>query len=658
MTDQQRMEMIANALDAFVSAQTWTKSKRIVEAQLDLLLTDEAEFVLTLLLQQYAHDQNVVRLLQEHHELLQGCRAEGIEAAFAERIRPATTPDIPPALMARLGSVRSEAELEQLLREHPELLPVLMQMQNAVEENPQLRLVPLMQALIQCDSPHAVLTLVAQHSDLLSDEMDALLQQFIAHARAQGNAKGDGMAQHVEKRHATLRQLRQIMRETGMSAKAVVQAVRGVQEMPPDTLSQTALLQSMQGLVTSSNWLEARLYVEEHPELLSDEADRMLADMITEAQKQGEEGMVRHFQEHRTRLARARQEGLDAIAPAMPPEAQPFMGMLANLPDEVQNSLLALMANDANPQELEALLTQHPELKTALEQLIGSQASPSQSIPPAFAADFQRAIAACDRLHMDRSPQALNAAVQAWQTILVRPDLAQYPEFAVKIRVEFADTLLRRYWTFGQVADLEEAIRVYQQALEQTPQGSPNRPRHLNNLGTALKNRFNLRGQVGDLEEAIRVYQQALDQTPQGAPALLLSNLGNALMNRFNLRGQVADLEEAIKVHQQALEQTPQGSPDRPSLLNNLGTVLSDRFNLRGQVADLEKAIKVHQQALDETPQGSPDRPSRLNNLGRTLSDRFSLRGKVADLEEAIRVYQQALDEPPQGSPKPPSACF
>ena len=101
MTDQQRMEMIANALQAFVSAQTWTEKKRIVEAQSDLLLTDEAEFVWTLLLQQYAHDQNAVRLLQEHHELLQRCRAEGIEAAFTERLRPnSPSQSIPPAFAA------------------------------------------------------------------------------------------------------------------------------------------------------------------------------------------------------------------------------------------------------------------------------------------------------------------------------------------------------------------------------------------------------------------------------------------------------------------------------------------------------------------------------------------------------------------------------
>lgn len=41
MMDQQRMEMIANALQAFVSAKTWAESKRTVPAQSDLLLTDE-----------------------------------------------------------------------------------------------------------------------------------------------------------------------------------------------------------------------------------------------------------------------------------------------------------------------------------------------------------------------------------------------------------------------------------------------------------------------------------------------------------------------------------------------------------------------------------------------------------------------------------------
>ena len=75
MMDQQRMEVIANALQAFVNAKTWTESKRIVEAQSDLLLTDEVEFVLSVLLEQYAGDQKAVRVFQEHGELLRRSRA-------------------------------------------------------------------------------------------------------------------------------------------------------------------------------------------------------------------------------------------------------------------------------------------------------------------------------------------------------------------------------------------------------------------------------------------------------------------------------------------------------------------------------------------------------------------------------------------------------
>src|SRR5215217_341006 len=81
-------QQIAEAVLAFVNAQTWAQSKQIVEDHRDLLLTDAADAILVGLLEQYSDNENAVRELEEHRALLLHCRRDGIDAAFAERLHP------------------------------------------------------------------------------------------------------------------------------------------------------------------------------------------------------------------------------------------------------------------------------------------------------------------------------------------------------------------------------------------------------------------------------------------------------------------------------------------------------------------------------------------------------------------------------------------
>ena len=56
--------------------------------------------------------------------------------------------------------------------------------------------------------------------------------------------------------------------------------------------------------------------------------------------------------------------------------------------------------------------------------------------------------------------------------------------------------------------------------MEATPPGSPDLPMFLNNLGTGLSDRFARSGRLADLEEAIRRYEAAVEATPPGSPDL------------------------------------------------------------------------------------------------------------------------------------------
>lgn len=71
---------LAMHLQAFITAETWAESRRIVEAHPELL-TDEADALLGQLIEAACTqgDENGVRLLEEHRTLLRRCREVGVE---------------------------------------------------------------------------------------------------------------------------------------------------------------------------------------------------------------------------------------------------------------------------------------------------------------------------------------------------------------------------------------------------------------------------------------------------------------------------------------------------------------------------------------------------------------------------------------------------
>jgi tetratricopeptide (TPR) repeat protein len=205
-----------------------------------------------------------------------------------------------------------------------------------------------------------------------------------------------------------------------------------------------------------------------------------------------------------------------------------------------------------------------------------------------------------------------------------------------------------RYSRTGAITDLEEAIRVIQEAVKATPEDHPDWAGYLHNLGIQLRNRYLRTGAITDLEEAIRVAQEAVKATPEDHPdrAGYLNNLGTQLGDRYSRTGAITDLEEAIQVTQEAIKARPEDHPGQAGYLNNLGIRLGDRYLRTGAITDLEEAIRVTQEAVKAKPEDHPDRAGYLNNLGIQLGDRYSRTGAIIDLKEAISYHQSALRQP------------
>ena len=78
-----RKQLIEPMAIGWINIETWTDSAIYLDEQADLLLTDEAERVLTQLIAQYEQNPHTVQRLQMHLEILQHARQKGVAAAFA-----------------------------------------------------------------------------------------------------------------------------------------------------------------------------------------------------------------------------------------------------------------------------------------------------------------------------------------------------------------------------------------------------------------------------------------------------------------------------------------------------------------------------------------------------------------------------------------------
>ncbi|KAG8689309.1 hypothetical protein FRC11_003253 [Ceratobasidium sp. 423] len=213
-----------------------------------------------------------------------------------------------------------------------------------------------------------------------------------------------------------------------------------------------------------------------------------------------------------------------------------------------------------------------------------------------------------------------------------------------------------RYQFLGDLGDLERSIKYKSRALALTPDGHPDLPRRHTTLGVSYGNRFQRLGEVNDLEKSIEHKSRALALTPDGHPDLprQLTNLGVSHSHRFKRLGDLGDLGKGIEYQSRALALTPDGHPDLPHQLTNLGVSHSHRFECLGDLSDLEKAIEYQSRALALTPDSHPDLPHQLTNLGVSHSHRFECLGDLGDLEKAIEYQSRALALTPDGHPDLP----
>ena len=138
------------------------------------------------------------------------------------------------------------------------------------------------------------------------------------------------------------------------------------------------------------------------------------------------------------------------------------------------------------------------------------EGSPALFIPLDFLEDLQRAEEAEARYQQSSDRHALDEAIAAWERILHHPSLSSTEaRFLLAGLDKGAGTYLTRYQATGEIADLNRALELWQEAVAATPSGSPERPLYLSNLGIGLRERYLRTGDLADLEHALEAWERA-----------------------------------------------------------------------------------------------------------------------------------------------------
>ncbi|MCX5097226.1 CHAT domain-containing protein [Streptomyces sp. NBC_00365] len=148
---------------------------------------------------------------------------------------------------------------------------------------------------------------------------------------------------------------------------------------------------------------------------------------------------------------------------------------------------------------------------------------------------------------------------------------------------------------------------------------------------------------VAQLDETVRLFREALARTPEGHPLLPNRRLGlaAALMVRGTHTQRLGDAREARKLADMVIAVLPANSPNLP---NALGVAAGARFLLGSRnlwsSATRDEAVTLLRQQIEVTPPSHPRRALRLANLGHALVVRRAGRHR-ADLVKAAGVFQE-----------------
>ena len=288
-------------------------------------------------------------------------------------------------------------------------------------------------------------------------------------------------------------------------------------------------------------------------------------------------------------------------------------------------------------------LIEHQELERAGAAIERAKAVLQSRPPgevPAMRSSLARALDYLGRAHEDN--RAYAQALAAYREALELTGAEADPVFYGVVLHDIADVHRAR-------GELDEAARVYQQALEHKRRGSAD-PDDIAETARALGVAYGglgRGGQEGAYAQALAAYREALELTGAEADPVFYGVVLHDIADVHRARG---ELDEAARVYQQALEHKRRGdgSPrDRATTARALG-VAYEGLGRGGQEGAYAQALAAYREALELT--GAEADPVFYGVVLHDIADVHRARG---ELDEAARVYQQALEHKRRGDGSP-----
>lgn len=255
---------------------------------------------------------------------------------------------------------------------------------------------------------------------------------------------------------------------------------------------------------------------------------------------------------------------------------------------------------------------------------------------------------------LTQNPTSLDEKIEMWMYLLKQwkyyLDDLLYREQTVFLLLPLLTNCsvfyLQRYQERKQREDLDRAIELAQETIQNVEDSSPKLFEYMEHLGFVLSLRYNLTHSMEDLANTNAVWQRAIaNATNDSSKAKYLYALSESYKERYRLLKSHDALEQAI----QCLEDAAQldTSITRNDPLNLLAFMLRERYSLTRDLNDLRRANQAWQESVRLLPLEDPTIPDKLRNIGAIQARIYAITQQRTDLEESIAYWKHMLNQLP-----------
>ena len=238
--------------------------------------------------------------------------------------------------------------------------------------------------------------------------------------------------------------------------------------------------------------------------------------------------------------------------------------------------------------------------------------------------------------HDDLKKEDLERALEYFQCALEQsgPD----PACHATALFNFATSKFIKCLAYGTYSELNEPIKLYEEALELRCPGHPDRPATSLLLSQALLSRL---GREYDGSTAMQI-EHLLAEIIHDSSRNRRTADATLRTRRFfqSINSNPPQIDNLPRDLSCGIYVPPYGYFDRPHMLHKLGIALWERFQQNASLGDLDRSISMNEEALRLIPDGHDDQASIVTSLGRAHLRRLEALGDLTDVDMSRNLVE------------------